>query len=213
MLQQAPEARLSRMQSLGVDTTSLEAAARRTFSAERVDTLDFGQNAGFWAVPLGAVMGQWADLVTSHPGAYLAHRAETFAWLLGLRQQARCLPVHVGFERDHPWLARAGIDEAPSRHAHALYRYAQTFVGGPYFAPLAWALLSAAVWVVMLRRRQGGHPVALLQCAGLVYLASYGPIGMSCDFRYTYFSVLAAAVGLMYLLASRPPQAAEARVA
>lgn len=213
MLQRTPEARLLRMQSLGVDTSSLETAARRTFNAERVDTLDFGQNAGFWAVPLGAVMGQWADLVSAHPHAYLAHRAETFAWLLGLRQQARCLPVHVGFEREHPWLTHAGIDEAPSRHAHALYRYAQVFVGSPYFAPLAWALLSVTIWAAMLRRRQGRHPVALLQCAGLVYLASYAPIGMSCDFRYTYFSVLAAAVGLMYLMASRPPQAAEARVA
>lgn len=212
LLKQAPEARLARMQSLGMDTAPLEAAARRTFSAERVDTLDFGPHANSWGVPLGNLLGQWADLVREHPGAYLAHRAETYAWLLGLRQQARCLPVHVGYERDQ-WLERARIDEAPSRHAHTLYRYAVVFVGSPYFSPLTWGVMSAAVWGVMLRRRQGSHPVALLQCAGLVYLASYAPIGMSCDFRYTYFSVLAAAVGLMYLLASRPPQAAEARVA
>ena len=197
MLQRLPQARLERLSALGVDTATFEQSGRRLFSAERVDTLDMPPIRGLWDVPLTQVLGQWLDLAAAHPVTYLAHRAEVYAWLLGLRDQARCLPVHVGRD-DGPLLTRAGVDPAQPPQAGELYRYATRFVGSPYFSPLAWALVSVVVLIRLGRQGRLLEPVAGLQWAGLLYLASYAPIGLSCDFRYTYFSVAAASLGLMH---------------
>lgn len=203
MLKQTPEAHLDRLRALGVDTPPLEASARATFSAERIDTLESTGSAAFWTVSLPDVFAQWGDLVREHPLGYLAHRADTYAWLLGLRDQSRCLPVHVGFDAASDLTRRAGIDPRPSAYRGVLYQYSLHFVGTPYFSPLAWALVSLCVALVFIRRGRWAHPVAALQYGGVLYLLSYGPIGMSCDFRYAYFSVLAAAVGVAFIVIDR----------
>lgn len=199
MLQRLPAARLERLAALDVDTATFEREGRRLFSAERVDTLDMPPIRGLWHVPLAQVLGQWFDLAAGHPIAYLAHRGEVYAWLLGLRDQARCLPVFTGIASS-ALAARAGVDATPPPYAQRLHGYAMRFIGTPYFSPLAWGLVSLAVLFCLHRRGALYTPMGGLQCAGLVYLASYAPISLSCDFRYTYFSVAAASLGLMHLV-------------
>ena len=146
------------------------------------------------------MLRQWVQLVSQYPGTYLAHRLETYAWFGGLRDQARCLPIHVGI--DPPELAeRAGIRNVPARWSAPLYSWSRDFLDTPYFAPLAWSVLSLLVLLIYALRRQWAEPVAWMQVAGLLYSASYLAAGLSCDFRYSYFPVLAASVGLMRVLA------------
>ena len=210
MLQRLPQARLDRFARMGVDTSTFEAAARRNFSAERIDTLNFPPIRGLGRLAVTDVLLQWFDMVAAHPGTYLAHRGEVYAWLLGLRGQERCLPVHVGYASD-TLATKAGIDAPASPNASLLYGYARIFVGSPYFSPLTWGVVSSLVLLYLRRRGLCRTPIAGLQWAGLLYLASYFPVALSCDFRYTYFSTVAASLGLMFVFLSGVQPAAGGR--
>jgi hypothetical protein len=200
ILQRQPKAQLALLREKGFDTAGWEDAARRTFSAERVDTLAQPAITGPTTLGPSLVLRQWALLVGEYPGTYLAHRMETYAWFGGLRDQARCVPIHVGI--DPPELAaRAGVRPVPARWSAPLYAWSRDFLNTPYFAPVAWSSVSLLVLLVYAVRRQWKEPVAWMQVAGLLYSASYLAAGLSCDFRYSYFSVLAASVGLMRMLA------------
>ena len=200
ILQQQPKAQLSFLRDRGFDTAGWEAAARQTFSAERNDTLVQPPITGPTTLGANLLLGQWARLVVQYPGSYVAHRLETFAWFGGLRDQARCVPIHVGI--DPPELAeRAGIRKISPRWSAPLYSWSRDFLNTPYFAPLAWSAVSLLVLLFYAWQRQWAEPVAWMQVAGLLYSSSYLVAGISCDFRYSYFSVLAASVGLMRMLA------------
>jgi hypothetical protein len=204
ILQRQPHAQLAFLREQGFDTAAWEASSRRTFSAERIDTLVQPPITGPRALGAPLILRQWLDLVTDYPGTYIAHRLATFAWFNGLENQARCIPVHVGI--DPPALAdRAGIRSVPARWAAPLYSYSRTFLETPYFSPLAWSALSLLVLLIYAARREWSEPVAWMQVAGLLYSLSYLVAGLSCDFRYSYFSVLAASIGLMRLLADGVP--------
>ncbi len=200
ILQRQPQAQLKLLRDRGFETTAWEAAARQTFSAERIDTLAQPPITGPTALGPGLMLRQWAQLVGQYPGTYIAHRLETYAWFGGLRDQARCIPIHVGI--DPPELAeRAGIRTVAARWAAPLYSWSRGFLNTPYFAPLTWSAVSMLVLLFYARRREWAEPVAWMQVAGLLYSASYLAAGLSCDLRYSYFSVLAASVGLMRMLA------------
>lgn len=200
VLQREPEAKLELLRSQGFETTAWEAAARQTFSAERIDTLVLPPITGPKAISPMLMIQQWAHLVGQHPGSYIAHRWEAFAWFGGLRDQARCVPIHVGI--DPPERAQqANIRGVASRWSGPLYSWSRSFLQTPYFAPLAWNLVSLLVLLAYGLRRQWHEPVAWMQVAALAYSGSYLMAGLSCDFRYSYFSVLAASIGLMRVLA------------
>ena len=199
MLQRLPGVELQRMRSEGFQTAEWEAAARTTFSAERIDRMDLRPFRGDRTLEAGTLLRQWAALVLDHPGTYLAHRLHTFAWFGGLEDQSRCLPVHVGIEPPD-LAAKAGIRATPSRWSPVLYAYSRTLVDTPYFAPLAWSGVSLLVLFLLAWRRRWDDPVLWLQVAGLLYSASYLPAGLSCDFRYSYFSVAAATLGLIRMV-------------
>ncbi len=201
MLQLLPSARLDRLRDAGFSTEAWETGARATFSPERIDRLDQRSITGNRELTTGLILGQWVDLVTAHPMTYAAHRLEVFAWFSGLRDQARCIPIHVGIDSG-PHTPNPGVQTRPARLSPPLYHWTRSFVDTPYFAPMAWNLASIAVAVMVAWRRAWSHPVLWLQLSGLVYSLSYFFAGFSCDFRYSYFSVAAASIGLMWASAS-----------
>jgi hypothetical protein len=79
----------------------------------------------------------------------------------------------------------------------SLYQWSHKFWNSPEFSPLFWSSVSALVAVMMPIKRQRRHLVLWLQMQGLVYSASYLVVAFSCDFRYSYFSVAVASMGLM----------------
>jgi hypothetical protein len=200
VLQREPEAQLTLLRSQGFETTAWETAARQTFSAERIDTLVLPPITGPKAMSPQLMVQQWVQLVGQYPGSYVAHRWQAFTWFGGLREQARCVPIHVGI--DPPERAQqANIRSVPSRWSAPLYSWSRSFLQTPYFAPLAWNLVSLLVLLAYVLRRQWQEPVAWMQVAALAYSGSFLMAGLSCDFRYSYFSVLSASIGLMRVLA------------
>ncbi|MFM7971110.1 MAG: hypothetical protein ACKPCJ_02380, partial [Betaproteobacteria bacterium] len=201
MLQRQPELHLDRLRAQGFHTADWEAGARATFSAERIDRLEMRPFTGPRELDTTTLLRQWTDVVVSHPRSYLAHRLEVYAWFGGLRDQALCTPIHVGISSG-PLVPNAGIPSTQARMSPGLYQWSRSFWYTPYFSPLFWSGLSALVAVLMLLQRQWRHPVFWLQAAGLLYSASYLVVAFSCDFRYSYFSVVAASVGVMWLATS-----------
>jgi hypothetical protein len=196
----APAPNLSALSSHGFDIERLVTASRSTYSGVRIDDIELDWSSPVWFEPLSTVGGMWLSLVAAQPSAYLRHRLEAFAWLLGLREQARCIPVFVGIS-DAELAAKAGVPSKTARYAFELYRYALRFVNTPYFSPGAWAVGSILVLIVMATRRRFDPVIGGLQVAGLAYLGLYFFVSLACDFRYAYFSVLAATVGLVWLAA------------
>ena len=197
MIVRAPEPDLSVLANRGVDVDRLTELSRSSYSAERIDVLELDTH--LQRVPVAIVARQWLALITADPAAYLGHRADVFSWLLGLHDQMRCLPVHVGYA-DAGMVAKAGISAEPSPYAQALYVYSLGFVNTPYFSPAAWVLGSAVTLVFALGRRRFDPVVAGLQVAALAYLGAYFFVSIACDFRYAYFSVLGATVGMVWLV-------------
>jgi hypothetical protein len=201
MLKRVPNAQLDRLRAAGFGTDAWEQGARATFSPERIDRLEQRPITGSRELTTSMILAQWFDLVAAHPMSYASHRLEVFAWFSGLRDQARCIPIHVGIDIG-PHTPNPGVQTQPARWSPTLYHWTRSYLDTPYFAPLAWNLVSIAVAGMIAWRRAWAHPVLWLQVGGLVYSLSYLAAGFSCDFRYSYFSVAAASIGLMWACAN-----------
>lgn len=198
MLQADPGLRLQRLKDQGFETGEWEAAARASFSAERIDRLDLRAMNGPRDLTAQDILQQWFSLVVANPITYVTHRLQVYSWFGGLQDQRACIPIHVGVDAG-PLTPDAGIKAQAPRMSPALYRWSRDFVGTPYFAPLAWSGLSLLVGVLLLWAGLWRDPVFWVQVAGLGYSASYLIAGFSCDFRYSYFSVTAASIGIIRL--------------
>ena len=58
--------------------------------------------------------------------------------------------------------------------------------------------------LLLWRRGPGDLPLAALQLAGVAFAASFFIISIACDYRYLYFTDLAAIVGLVYAAVDPP---------
>lgn len=203
ILHRVPDANLSRFDAAGVDSPPIRQAALRTYRADRIDTLEWPQSHEFAHLAPGELRRQWLDLILENPGAYLRHKLSAYSWLVGLEDQSRCTPIFLGFGA--PELVQAaGIRQQPTTHFSDLFRYTKHWIGSPYFSPAAWGLISMCVLFLMIRRGWGHHPIAWMQVASLLFLVSYLPLSIACDFRYTYFSVIAAHAGLLFTVVAWP---------
>jgi hypothetical protein len=172
------------------------------YSAERVDTLSQAADIGprLKALPGNTIEDQWRDLLTSHTGPYLTHRADAFRWLMAPPQPMRCLPLHVGVEGRADMLDRLGIAAGQDRADQRLARYGYRFVGTPVLSHVAYALIAAAVAVLLLVRRDPADIVMIgLMLAALGFAASFFLISIACDYRYLYFLDIAAITGVLYV--------------
>lgn len=200
MLQRNPNLHLNVFQDEGYGTAAWEEGAKATFSPERIDYLELRPITGPRDVSSTLVLKQWLSLITANPTTYIMHRLEVYSWFSGMRNQTKCIPIHVGVDRG-PLTPDAGIKLQAARQAPSLYQWSRKFVDTPYFAPLFWNGISLLVACVLIARCRWREPILWLQISGLAYSASYLIAGFSCDFRYSYFSVLAATIGAIRLFA------------
>jgi hypothetical protein len=174
----------------------------KIYSPSRVDTLDLDPDfrRTLWKLPDAAVHAQWLDLITHHPGAYLAHRLDVFRWVLMTPDLGRCLPVQVGVTGPADLLDELEIEAAPLPKDAALRSYSAQFYGTPVYSHLAWGMVAAICAVLLLIRRQPADvALAALMLGALAFAASFLAISVACDYRYLYPLDLAAMTGLLYL--------------
>ncbi len=185
----------------GMDTKRL-AAMLALYGPDRVDRLgDYLDNPLFTlASPdlVSLLTADWWSSIRANPGAYAAHRWEHFLWQAGFRDTLACLPFYFGISplpADFPMLplppGNPTRDARLTALAHGLM---------PLFRPAIYATIALLALIgLCCRRPRYWEVLAALQVAGLGYLGSYLLIGIACDFRYTYFLVPVALIGVLSL--------------
>ncbi len=185
------------LSAAGVDAKRLSAMFE-LYHPDRVDHLGAYPNNPLVAMaePTRFLLPDWRRSVSANPGAYATHRWEHFLWLLGLRDPNRCLPYQLGIPA-----TPEEFPDLPPLPSHKPERMAALKAVSEYtlplFRPIIYVAVAALALVVLcLRRPRGWQILAMLQFAGLAYVGSYLLIGIACDFRYAYFAVPVALIGV-----------------
>jgi hypothetical protein len=185
----------------------VKAHAKDDYSGRRVDFVDRDPQiqAGLNLLSDKAIAAQWRDLVFKHPGLYLRVRTEDFRWVFDPPVIDWCLAVYVGVDAPAEKMAPLGMQH---RYVHSdvmLYNYATWFLDTPAFSHVFYTALSLLLGGLLLWRRQGADiPMAALQLAGAAFAASFFIISIACDYRYLYFTDVAAIAGLIYAALDPP---------
>jgi hypothetical protein len=151
-----------------------------------------------------ALIEAWKNAVLAHPLAYLAHRTD-FMWTFLTGDNL------VMWTRDLDDPGRLAYPDNPA--FVALVSTVDVLEPTPLFRPGLWLLLCVAVCVAAWRRRDtptGAY--ALAACGSAVlYILTFWLVGLSSDFRYAYWAVLAGLTGA--IAAAVRPQMSEPRKA
>lgn len=140
----------------------------------------------------GRLVSAWLDAVIAHPLAYLAHRA-TFMRQFLLRSNL-ALPVWDWQEPQSAYGRNPYFMPVLQLH--------NALQPTPLFRPGTWLLACAAICVLAFPRRHRpavAFALAVSACA-VLYVLSFAVLGVAADFRYAYWSVLAALAALIALL-------------
>jgi len=129
----------------------------------------------------------WWHAVSSHPLAYLTHRA-TFMWQF-LARSNLVLPVW-------DWLdPAAGYGQ--SRYFTPLLALHEALQPTLLFRPGLWIILAFGVFLSAWPARStpaGAFAIAVTACA-IIYVMTFLLLGVASDFRYAYWCVLATLAG------------------
>lgn len=192
-------------------------AAMEAYHPSRQDPL--GKSVGESGVPFyrDATLSDWQALVSAHPVDYFLHRFRYMSWLLGANCEYPCSPFFFGIS-DSPasMLPETKLTPGFSGRAELLKEMGLTLSG--LFRSIYYLVLSVIVLGALLYGGwRNSSSMILIQLAGLTYTGSYFLVGIACDFRYTYFSTVAALFGLVYCVLTKlttasavtqlPPQA------
>ena len=86
-----------------------------------------------------------------------------------------------------------------------LSNYSSWFLDTPVMSHAFYFAVSLVLAGLFLWRRQDGDvPMAALQLAAMAFAASFFIISIACDYRYLYFTDLAALAGLLYAAVDPP---------
>lgn len=138
------------------------------------------------------IVEAWIRAIVSHPGAYLQHRA-TFMWNF---LSAENSTLWTGDAEDASKAVFAGNPAvAALRTMHDALR------STPLFLPGSWLLGCMAVTALAWRRRKTASGAFAVGVCGTatIYVLSFFAVGVSADFRYVYWAVLASIAGSLVL--------------
>jgi hypothetical protein len=189
------------------DTAMVLQRAPLEYSGRRVDFVDRDKalTDALWNVPAEASNRQWWDLILKHPGLYLRVRFEDFRWLVAPPVVDWCLPIYVGVDAPAEKMAPLRLAHRYVQSDVELSNYASWFLDTPIYSHLFYEAISLVLAGLFLWRRQPADiALAALQLAGVAFMASFFIISIACDYRYLYFTDLAALAGLVYAAVDPP---------
>jgi hypothetical protein len=189
------------------DTALVRARAHFDYSGRRVDFMDRDKvlSDALWRVPDAAAQKQWKNLILKNPALYLRVRWEDFRWVFAPPVIDWCLPVYVGVDAPVEKMAPLRLEHRFVESDAQLNNYASWFLGTPvywhwFYAGISLVLAGLFVW----RRQPADIAMAGLQLGGAAFAASFFIISIACDYRYLYFTDLAALAGLIYAAIDPP---------
>jgi hypothetical protein len=146
---------------------------------------------------MSALRAKWLEVVPRNAAVYLRHRWHAFEWATGLNQPDVCLPYMIASTSPFGYKTN---DLALHRLLKAYFWSLRNTV---FFRGFFWLLICAALLYFSLRGRLRGHLefVFVLASSGLLYGSAYFFIAPSCDFRFFWWTMLAAMVSLLFFIA------------
>lgn len=189
------------------DTAMILRRAPLEYSGRRVDFIDRDQalSDALWQVPEAASGKQWFDLIFKHPALYLKVRWEDFRWLVAPPVIDWCLPIYVGVDAPANKMEPLKLAHRYVQSDIELSNYASWFLDTPVYSHLFYGAVSLVLAGLFLWRRQPADiALAALQLSGVAFMSSFLIISIACDYRYLYFTDLAALAGLIYAAVDPP---------
>lgn len=149
---------------------------------------------------------QWFALIAHDPALYLRVRWEDFRWVFASPVIDWCLPIYVGVDAPDEKMVPLRLSHRYAESDIRLANYASWYLDTPVYSHVFYTAVSLLLAGLFLWRRQGPAdvPMAALQLAGAAFAASFFIISIACDYRYLYFTDLAALVGLVYAAVDPP---------
>jgi hypothetical protein len=210
ILFRVPDMDRTELERGGYDVDALTSTVEQYYSGERTDFFDahLGDNprAANFAVPIqsfsdlfDSMVRIWARAVMQYPKAYLSHRFESFSWLIGLRDESKCIPVIVGRTEGPPDMRAAlGLDDPVTQRdtviLETLFPLTHTFI----YRHWVYMLLNCGILLFCaLRFRPGDEAILGLSATAILITISFLPIGLACDFRYLYLPMIACPFSLL----------------
>jgi hypothetical protein len=181
-----------------------KAGIRSEYSPQRIDTIWHAPEIRNYFNTLTArqYSSIWMAGIRHDPWAYLDHRARAFAYLLGFGSIDGCVPAYWGVAGVPEQMKALGFREemddrarVVGRMAHSLY---QTLVFRNWFYALV--LLIATIVIACRTNKQQRWVCGAIAIASWLYLGSFVPTTIACDFRYLYPVAGLATLLAIYLL-------------
>ena len=183
---------------MATENFSLEGVSQQ-YSAEWVNTLIYGDPPPLKSTRnpeyISRLRAVWWETVSHNKSAYLSHRWAVFRNLTGLGTPM----VYKSFN------PATGLNNPPEfrREPNALTRtltsYFFLFANSPFFRGFVWILVCLALAYLSSRLRLEGDlgAVFALSTSGLMYSLAYFFVTPSSEFRYLWWTVLAAIVSAL----------------
>lgn len=178
-----------------VDNFSLEHVSEQ-YSTEWVNTLIYGEPPPLKSTRnpeyISSLRAAWWDAISHNKVAYLRHRWAIFRNLTGLGTEIVYKSFNPATGLNNPPEFR----REPNALTRALTSYFFFFGNSPFFRGFIWILVCLALAYVSLRLKLAGDLVAVftLALSGFAYSAAYFLVTPSSEFRYLWWTVLAASV-------------------
>ena len=143
---------------------------------------------------LAALRTKWLKVVPANMSIYIRHRWETCKWVTGWGKEELCQPYLAtshsfgGYDVNH-WRVHTLLKAV-------FWKLRNSF----FFRGIFWLLTSLALLcaAVAVRLKGDMETVFVLSLSGLLYGAGYFFYTLACDFRFLWWTALAALVGLCF---------------
>lgn len=145
---------------------------------------------------MDALRAKWLEVIPRNAGAYLSHRWQAFQWATALNRPDVC----------HPYLIASSSPFGYKTNDLAVHRMLRAYFWAlrdtVFFRGFFWLMVAVALLYFSLRGRLRGDLefVFVLTTSGLLYGLAYFFVAPSCDFRFFWWTMLAAVVGTLFFL-------------
>lgn len=188
------------------------------YSPQRIDTLWHDADVRGYINSMSAEQSAqvWRNGIKQDPQAYLTHRARAFEALIGAGPMTGCVPAYWGVAAVPEHLSALGVAEEMDPRDRFIGGEVKLFEPTMVFRHWWYAALLLIATVLLLR---GSHSTErwILRVAALVawlYLGSFVPTTIACDFRYLYpVSFLSTLICIYMLVHPQGRQAVKGEVA
>lgn len=181
---------------------------RRDYSPERIDSSWASDEVQGYISRLSAddLKEIWLEGIRHDPHAYLTHRWAAYRALLGMESMDGCVPAYWGVAGIPEHLDVLGIPEAMDEKDRFLGRKILALKDGFFFRHWWYAGILALATLVALRPSKAPEiwVVRGALAAAWIYLVSFIPTSIACDFRYLYPMTTLATVIAIYLVTEAP---------